>query len=84
MTFSSFYDKIIKMKMMDIHTTILANFLTDTLNKEKYLLNNLYEFLKTLKNHKGKNESMCQLPMSKIMCMPIKVGICTYATYANC
>ena len=79
------------MKMTDIHTTILANFLTDSLNKEKYLLNNLYEKLrnfekieKTLKNHKGKNESMCQLPMSKIMCMPIKVGIRTYATYANC
>ena len=52
MTFSSFYDKIIKMKMMDIHTTILANFLTDTLNKEKYLLNNLYEKLKIFENFK--------------------------------
>ena len=40
------------MKMMYIHTTILAYFLTDTVNwlvlldKEKYLLNSLYEKLR--------------------------------------
>ena len=41
------------MKIMYIHITILASFLTDTLNgymlwsKEKYLLNSLYEKLKS-------------------------------------
>ena len=46
------------MKMMHIHTTILAYFLTDTLNKEKYLLNNLYEKLKNFEDFKKSREKM--------------------------
>ena len=40
------------MKMRHIHITISANFLTDTLNKEKYLLNNLHEKLRNFGNFK--------------------------------
>ena len=40
------------MKMRNIHITISANFLTDTLNKEKYLLNNLNEKLRNFGNFK--------------------------------
>ena len=51
------------MKMRHIHITISAYFLTDTLIKEKYLLNNLHEKLRNFgnfKKHKEKTEHMCQ------------------------
>ena len=40
--------------------------------------------LKTYKNHREKVSGHVNIPKSKIMCTLIKVGICTYATYANC
>ena len=40
--------------------------------------------LKTLKNHKEKIIVRVNVRMSKIVRMPIKVGVRMYATYANC
>ena len=41
--------------------------------------------LKILKNlRKEKKSERVNVPMSKIMYTPIKVGVGTYATYANC
>ena len=42
------------------------------------------KILKTLKNHWKKISVHVNIHMSKIICSPIKVGVHTYATYANC
>ena len=42
------------------------------------------KIMKSLKNHRGKMSAHVNILMSKIMCMPIKIGICTYTTYTNC
>ena len=39
---------------------------------------------KTLEDHREKMNINAKICMSKIMHTPIKVGICMYATYANC
>ena len=42
------------------------------------------KILKTLKYHMEKMSIRVNVHMSKIMCMPINVGIHTHGTYANC
>ena len=41
------------------------------------------KILKTLKNRREKMSVRVNASMSKIMCMSIIVGVCTYATHAN-
>ena len=40
--------------------------------------------METLKKSREKMSGRVNVLMSKIMCMPIKIGVRTYATYANC
>ena len=42
------------------------------------------KILKTSKNHKEEMSGHVNIRISKIMRTPIKVGICTDVTYANC
>ena len=50
----------------------------------KYEIIRARKILRTLTNHRENMSLLVNVRMSKIMGTPIKVGVRTYATYANC